>query len=364
MTTVTRVALALRAPLHFGRRGVGLNETDIALPADGLFSALCVALAALKGPDQVTALLARFPMFDAGAITPPLRITSLMPTANGIDLLPMPLLRPRLGEVGVAARKDWKRLAWVSKTIFQKLVAGQELTADDSAIDRRSGRHDQAYTVQDRTIWVSRAEQTALGGEDAVLWKIDTRPRVTVDRQRNASAAFSSGSVHFTDNHKLRAGLYALLRWEVQEQELTHAIHDALTLLGESGIGGERSYGLGQFTPLFDDVTDDLGSHGGEYFTSLAPYLPQPSEWEVFGPGSRYDIQLRRGWISMPEYNHLRRPTVRMVGDGAILVRPRSGDVIGSMADATPSVLQGRLVIRRYGIAWPVPVATVAVAAQ
>jgi CRISPR-associated protein Csm4 len=145
---------------------------------------------------------------------------------------------------------------------------------------------------------------------------------------------------------------------------LTHEIHDALTLLGESGIGGERSYGLGQFTPMFGEATDDLGSKGGEYFTSLAPYLPQPSEWEVFGPGAAYDIQLRRGWISMPEYTHLRRPTVRMVGAGAILVRPKTGDVIGSMADATPSVLEGKLAIRRYGIAWPVPVAAAAVEAQ
>ena len=35
MVTISRVLLDFRSPVHFGRRGVGLNETAVALPAEG-----------------------------------------------------------------------------------------------------------------------------------------------------------------------------------------------------------------------------------------------------------------------------------------------------------------------------------------
>ena len=33
--------LNFRSPLHLGRRGVGLEATEISIPADTLFSAIC-----------------------------------------------------------------------------------------------------------------------------------------------------------------------------------------------------------------------------------------------------------------------------------------------------------------------------------
>ena len=119
-TTITRVLFDFRTPAHFGRRGVGLNETDIALPADSLFSALCTLLARLEGTDAVTTLLDRFPVFGQPLTygrVPPLRLTSLMPTANGIDFLPMPMLQPKLSGASVEMRKEIKGIAWVSTAI-------------------------------------------------------------------------------------------------------------------------------------------------------------------------------------------------------------------------------------------------------
>lgn len=357
MATITRVLLESDAPFHFGKRGVGLNETDVTLPADGLFSALCVAFQMAHGTDALTAMLARFPPHGGEARTPPFRITSLMPTANGIDLMPMPLLHAKVGEASVADRKQWKEIAWVSTQVFQKLVAGQVL-ADDHEVVEQHGEKVTPYTVQDDSVWLDYAAYQRFDGETTVLWQTDIRPRVTVDRVSTASTAFSSGGLYFSRRHK--AGLYALIRWEIDDAVLRRQVEQALRVLGESGIGGERSYGYGQFHPTFTTVKYDLGALGGAYFTTLSPYLPQPSERTVFDEHARYQIVLRRGWISAPGHTHLRRPTIRMVDTGAVLRQLPDRSVTGALADATPDTLQGSLTIYRYGVAWPVPVAAAA----
>ena len=361
MPTITRVLLESDTPYHFGKRGVGLNATEVALPADSLFAAFCNVFALTKGAEALTALLARFPVYGGNAVPPPFRITSLMPTANGVDLLPMPLIRPKLTNSGVAARKQLKEIGWVSRAVFSRLTAGEEIGRDPDLV-YGAGRQELPYTVQGGAVWVSRSELGQLGGERAILWTTDIRPRVTVDRMTAASTAFSSGSLHLSQNGSLKTSLYTLIRWETADAALQQDVLTVFRIMGEQGIGGERSYGYGSFRPSFADVEDDLGAPGGEYFTTLAPYLPQPGERAVFDSHSRYAIVLRRGWMSMPGHTNLRRPTIRMVDTGAVLRAPSGPVAVGSLADATPDVLRPeRITVYRYGLAWPVSVASAAV---
>jgi CRISPR-associated protein Csm4 len=367
MASMTRIELIGTAPFHFGRRGVGLNETTVTLPADTLFSALCTAMAAIRGKDVVEAMLGRFPSFaqtnNPEQAHPPFRITSLMPSAAGIDLFPMPHLLPKITQQGMERRKAMKDIAWVSRTVFGKLVAGEELTGNHEVVEQRSPQHEHPYTVQGGDVWVTADEQRQLGGRDAVLWETDTRPRVTVDRTTGASAAFSSGSVHFA--HKdFDVHLYALIRWEEADAELRKDVSHAFVVLGENGIGGERGYGHGQFQPNFTEAKEIPGATEGDYWTTLSPYLPQPAEQEVFKEGSRYAIVLRRGWLSLPGHFNLRRPTIRMVDSGSVLHRLKEREAVGCMGDATPGILQGQIRIQRYGLAWPVRVANAALDSQ
>ena len=198
MADITRLEMTTRYPFHFGRRGVGLNETDIVLGADALFSALCYMLALLEGSGPVTDLLAAFPTVTE-ARTPPFRLSSLMLSADGIDLLPMPRLRLRIPNMRLETRKDIKSLAWVSHAVFQQLVQGENLD-DANFIDPVSKR---PYTVHDGNVWLTKAEQSKLGGEGKMLWKTQTRPRVTVDRISSRATAYSSGTVRFAEGVRL-----------------------------------------------------------------------------------------------------------------------------------------------------------------
>ena len=363
-TRYTRVKLWPRGPFHFGKRGVGLNETEIAMPADTFFSAICSAIHDLQGASAVAAFIARFPTAENQEQVPPLRITSLMPFVEykadvpPIYLLPMPMLQIQIGADPLRQRKQMKSIAWVSTRVFERIISGQSLADDEEFVENvRDEKKARPHTVQGGSVWLTKTEYDGLNGREMKLWAVSTRPRVAVDRVTSASAVYSSGSVHFAQE----AGLYLYIEWlEGADEELRRQVKAAICYLGDSGIGGERSYGYGQFNPRFEDLDKApiKGPQSASHVTTLSPYLPKLNERTALAHASaRYEIILRRGWLTLPGHSNLRRPTVRMVNTGAILSTRGTGIPTGYLADATPAPLQETAyTIHRYGLCWPVPV--------
>ena len=374
MTRYTRVRLAPRGPCHFGGRGVGMEHSEVGLPADSLFSALCVTLGENAGGDAVEALLARFPMAETLAEAP-FRLTSLMPYAGDTYFLPYPMIGPPkvTGADDLRRRKEFKEIAWVSEAVFRHLACGKSPT--DAVAN--NGR---PITIHGGKIWVTEAERKTLlvfearnaetnVVEKPVLWRTDRRPRVTVDRVTSASAVYSTGATEFNhagvgDQH-VTAGLYTVIEWLDADDALRSQIKAAFEALGAAGIGGERSSGYGQFElgwePLSAwEVAADEGTCS--YFTTLAPYLPARRESQAIGAGARYEIMLRRGWLSLAGYQNLRRGTARMIADGSVLCWPTDCEPVGTLTDVTPGPLDvaGGRRIYRYGLAFPVRIADAA----
>ncbi|MEZ4864407.1 MAG: type III-A CRISPR-associated RAMP protein Csm4 [Caldilineaceae bacterium] len=362
----TRVKLWPRGPFHFGKRGVGLNETEIAMPADSFFSALCNAIHGLQGTAAVAEFIARFPSADRTEQAPPLRITSLMPFVEPgagltpIYLLPMPLLHIPIGKDPIGQRKQMKQIQWVSHAIFAQIISGHSLlTAPDKA-ELLENAHDEVRakprTVQQGSVWLSRSEYNSLHDPETRFWSVGIRPRVAVDRITGASAVYSSGSVNFAKN----AGLYLYIEWLAGvDVAVRQQVQAAITYLGDSGIGGERTYGYGQYSASFEDLQEMpiQQPSNATHVTTLSPFLPKPSERTVLMGDARYEIILRRGWLTLPGYSNLRRPTVRMVDVGAILSTESGVAPQGYLANATPQPLQNTAyTIHRYGLCWPVAV--------
>ena len=156
MTRYTRVRLAPRGPCHFGGRGVGMEHSEVGLPADSLFSALCVTLGESAGGDAVEALLARFPRAETAAEAP-FRLTSLMPYAGDTYFLPYPMIGPPKveGADDLRRRKEFKEIAWVSEAVFRQLARGE---SPDDAVDDK-GR---PITIHGGKIWMTKDERHAL----------------------------------------------------------------------------------------------------------------------------------------------------------------------------------------------------------
>lgn len=376
MTRYTRVRLAPLGPFHFGGRGVGLEHTDIGLPADTLFSALCVTIAEHEGSAALEALLARFT-----GEQPPFRLTSLMPYAGQVYFLPPPLIGPPDTEVArdLKRRKTFKEIAWVSESVFRVLVRGEAVPDAMLEHEKRDGKPVATgpVAIHGGKVWLTADERTALGvfeardletneEQKAVLWRTATRPHVAVDRVTSASNVFASGATHFNRTANDAAGLYTMIEWLDADEALRRQIATGLERLGQSGIGGERSSGYGQFTVQLDALDQwPIGAAQGSCFVTLAPYHPRWRERAAFEPPAHYEIVLRRGWLSLPGYTSIRRGTIRMVAAGSVLAWPQgvTRTALGDVVDATPQRLlaeTGRRIYR-YGLAFPVTVADAAV---
>lgn len=366
-----RVAYRLiaRSPFHIGERGVGLEETSAVLHADTLFSALCLTLRELG--EDLDALMARFPRVRMPADSPPeilpgagalpFRLSSAFPFAGPVHFFPRPMLRAiGLDDADPSLGKALKKISFISQDIFEALVAGRSvadnlLAAAPSEGGKRKIRS--GLLVQGGQAWISPAEQARLAPYldvvtgDVRLWEQGAAPRVTVDRVTNRSQVYAAGRLSFAPG----CGLFFLV--EYADAGLRGRLERALRVLGDAGIGGERSSGHGQFDLEIVEhfPLDEPVSAASNAFTTLATYWPIEAEVKAgILKDASYGLVNRRGWLSSPEGMNLRRRSARMLTEGSVTV----AEPAGALADVKPldpaPAANVSHEVWRYGIAFPV----------
>lgn len=353
--------LAARSAFHIGERGIGLEETSLVLHSDTLFSALCLALRELG--EDLDGFLTGYNRWKGGMLVngrqTPFRLSSAFPFAGSVYFLPRPLLAihgldqvsdPRLGKIV-------KKTAFVSKSLFESLVASRDVSAElvqASQGAKGTTQIRQELLLQDGRAWVTAPERAAL--ENYIepesgkirLWVQETQPRVTVDRRTNRSQVYAAGRVRFRPG----AGFFTLV--DYQEPGWRPKVEKALRILGETGIGGERSSGHGQFELQVDDefVLSEPGSRA-DGFTSLALYWPaQPEVTAGVLENASYQLLNRRGWMASPDAMNLRRKSVRMLVEGSVFQQRPDGALVDVKPDDPPTPLPHD--VWRYGLAFPV----------
>ena len=378
---VTAYHLAPRGPMHFGGRGAGVEGSAEACRADTFFGALCHAVLDLEGDACLRAMLDAFLSGHA-----PFLVSSLFPRAGDVRFVPRPRLRAPIAvppPTGVAtasatatetrARKQGKQLRFVSWEVAAQAVAGGAVRspAEDGAngvagaVVGGAGDPRKGYAV-----WLSHGERGRLRA--ANLWEEPAEkqvrdwwqagsatrvPRVTVDRETGASAIFHAGRLLFRPG----AGLSVLFRWH--DPSWRPIVERALHLLGDTGIGGERAIGHGQFDVGATEEVDLSIPAGANGFVTLAPYCPTAAELGtdvrdgVLGEGAAWDLATHGGWMGVPGVA-LRHATVTMLAEGSALRAPAGVDLatatFGQLLDVTP-VGYDRHRVYRYGYAFPWP---------
>jgi len=348
--------LAPKTAFHFGLRGVGIEATATFCPADTLFSALCLTLREWErdGSQALEAWLQGFPTQD-GDGPPPLRLSSAFPYAGEVLFFPKPMVPANLSvELGRARAKTLKKIEFVSEGILRAWLAQEDLGAE----------LDDELLLHGGQVWVRREELGKLdpfrdSQRSPRMWAVDTLPRVAVDRMTSRSAVYQAGVVRF----KPGAGLFSLVEFlgdgdEAERKRLTTVFE----VMGDGGLGGERSSGYGQFELQGPQAFDGFEALGGELFLTLAPYHPTRSEVlaGVLDEGAAYGLLTRRGWVGSPEGLNLRRRLVRLLGEGSVAHHVGQASY-GDLADVTPRDETGQEALGhkvwRYGIAFPVPIA-------
>lgn len=330
--------LSFKGPAHFGAYGIGLEETSSTLSSDALTSSIINAFALLgKAEEAVTGLKAENrPIFILSSL-----FTFGPDKANQTRsyALPKPMAGPNASDPAFISRfgKALKGLRLLTPGDFVKWTGPEKLSIKDlTGIVERCGRLGQS------------------GTEDEGAWFLeDIRTRVALDRDTSRSSVWRCGLIHFHRN----AGLYGLVTFS--DESWREPLTQAFKLLGEMGIGGERTYGMGSFDfSGFEPVPSDMMLPQNHKRVLLSSYYPSQSERvDLASRLLAWDLRQSRGYITTGlDSTALKKRTIRFLREGSVFKET----VAGKFADVTPEAATAweniRHGIYRSGLAFFLPV--------
>ena len=234
------------------------------------------------------------------------------------------------------AEKSVRGLHW-SHSIFQNLAKGKSLQSQDYQIVRSDpgniiATRDEASSIQDM---LSRADAST-------PWTVGEASRVTLDRDTRRSDIYYAGDVRFMKD----CGLYMLV--DFLDGGYKPRLEGALRLLGDEGLGGERSSGRGLFS--LDHGSISLGSDGGDGAMLLSLCRPRREETAIL-PKSYYGLISRRGWVAGK--SDRRKKSLRMLIEGSVVPYPEN--LVGCMEDVSGEGTRDGKRILSYGLAFKAP---------
>lgn len=324
MPQLTIYHLTFPHGLHIGAGGVeSVADSRESVPSDTLFAAL-LDTAVHLGWD-VSKLL---PANDS----PALRVTSALPFAGGVRFYPKPVDLSQLFTDGAlkdeGAGKRLKKIRYLSEGLLRKAAGcaylDDFLFPEDETKDPENG-----LALQSGAFWLLPEEVESLPPAWRLpkdkwwtlrrkkVYEAQTAPRVTVDRVNAAPNLFQSERVTFTEGCGLWFGAVG------QIDNLSHL----LTVLGDSGLGGERTVGYGHFQwkPAGEISFDDPKSCA--YL--LSRWHPKDNELTLLQQNSAYKLEAVEGWLRTSENAAAqRRKRLWMVAEGSLIAGNPQGDAV------------------------------------
>lgn len=339
MPQLTIYHLTFPHGIHIGAGGVeSVEESRESVPSDTLFAALLDTWRHL-GRD-VNEILPE----NGG---PAFRVTSAFPFAGGVRFYPKPVdlrelfTEDRIKEFG--AGKNIKKIRYLSEALIERARKGEYL--DDELVKDSEGEWKCKFSLQGGALWLTEAEIKEL--PESILFYTDkvngkeqkkerpmeavmrqtvfasqTAPRVTVDRVSSASNLFQSERVFFNAGCGLWFGAVAVGQ--------TFSLSELLTVLGDSGLGGERTAGYGHFTWQPKGELPLNAPQSAAYL--LSRWHPKADEVTLL-PNSAYKLEAVEGWLRTPENAAAqRRKRVWLVNEGSLI----AGNPQGGAVDVRP----------------------------
>ncbi|HEX9372139.1 MAG TPA: type III-A CRISPR-associated RAMP protein Csm4 [Roseiflexaceae bacterium] len=311
---------------HFGVQGIGVEESAERCPSDTLYAALLIEAARAGRPFFAPSS----GHDDDQPLDPPLLLSSCFPYVGEVPLLPYPRLRLPVSDDAIAQHpKLGKKLKYVSPAIFRLILAQQSGALDDYLPTSGAGK---GRLAMGGAVWAA-AEDGEL--PEAPFWKVDTMPHVTVDRARHASQYYEVGQVYF----RAGCGLYVICR--ERAPGAASGLGELLQRLGDGGLGGRRSRGLGQFSVEGPQDLDLPEAGGAARLALLSRYRPGRAELAagVLGEGAAYDLVRVGGWLQTPDVEQAaqRRRNVRLLSEGSVVrMLPGGQTPVGTICDVRP----------------------------
>lgn len=289
------------APLHIGIEGIGQERIEEIVGSDTLWGAL-VQCWALLYEDDIAALAAE----------PDFRLSSAFPFRGPSRYYPVPahfleIVAPLVVQQGWDF-KPLKKIRYVCEDLFVALCRGEKELL--STLKNSDSCWPSPWPSADKDI-------------ETGFFTVHQRPRLRIDRLTGGSE--EGGFFYCSDLYfKPDCGLYFLVRLK---EELLEKFEAALRLLGEQGLGADRSVGRGRFhftrsaVSLPEPDTDTP-------CILLSACLPSNRDLELVDfSSSRVILKIRRGHAGGPAVSRLRRPDLILLGEGSFLSKAPEGHV-------------------------------------
>lgn len=289
---------------------------------------------------------------DDETLEPPFLLSSCFPYAGDVLLLPRPLvsIAPLFSNTlrkqhETLWRKLDKRLAYVSPTIFRAIIAGKQGALD--AYMPNDSKHPMGRLMMHDSVWVA-TEDGVLPDKTEQFWVHHTTPHAVVDRSDDGVSPYHLGQVMFAPG----CGLYLLCQERTPGSAAN--LYNLLQRLGDSGLGGRRSIGMGMFqveTPASIELSTPEEATG---MVLLSRYNPTRSELSAnaLGQRARYTTEVVGGWLQSlnPAIGAQQRRAVRLINEGAIVQMLDDGGMpIGRVCNIAPDGVDHP--VWRYGLA-------------
>lgn len=299
--------LTFTAPFHVDSRGNAFYEESNSFIHSDTLSAAILATWALVWPDQMA----------EQASQPSFRLSSAFPFFGDRYFLPRTLtsLTDKPTNNPIKSAKKFKKIQWLDSELWLKSLI-EPNWADQVDLDKRVCQG------------VLASQHSNLPER---LWQEEERPRLAMDRHSNSaleSQIFNFSRIWFHE----QGGLYFLV---VFNDDASRAqFETVLRILGDSGIGADRSNGNGCFTWQPGNIPGlQLATDGPAVALSLVN--PEPSDCQTgWLDGSAYKLVSRGGWVGG---TGIRKQRLRMFTEGSVFNRPLQGrivDVSGGLSQA------------------------------
>lgn len=305
--------LVFHGPFHFSRGRDSYDVSSRILHSDTLQAAIfSTALQLGESPEEAYSLMEAT------------RVSSAFPYVGEEIFFPKPFSKlPRIEDVEDGKQSKWiKKLEFIGGKLFFQLLNG-ELNSIQS--EQLAGKG---------SFLSEHAELSRLMEKesDMHLLKAATSQRVAIPEEGSDPDPYYMDRVYMAQG----SGLFFLA--EFTHDDAQARFESALRLLGENGVGTDRSVGNGCFSVgSVEDLTIPLPAHSC-HVINLSLFCPSMDEVPVvLMPDSSYNLVKRGGYISSPSEESkvgFRKRSVFMFQEGSVFP---SAPLQGRILDLRPS---------------------------
>ena len=267
--------LHFQTALHLSKGKLNTYESsETTIHSDTLKSALFVSLLHLYDESVATDFMCK------------VQVSSAFPFDKEHHWLPRPLSFSFAKETA-ENRKEFKDVKLFTTTQFAQILRGEQPTL----------------------------EYDENGVKQPKIWKTDVTQRVKINYEEDSEPFYLQ---KLYPQNKETSGLYFI----VQINDFDAAkLAAAMKLLGDNGLGLQRTLGNGQFIAKPKKLTINLPDNGTAW-VALSLYRPEvKAEIENVLDKSHYQFIKRGGWMASPEHEEhlgIRKQAVMMFTEGSV----------------------------------------------